>query len=96
MSCSILDGSLVASKERLHAGVHGPMNMMLTKQNRDTAIQKQIDRQSKTVTEVPATTTVENIEKEDSPAERRKPRCSICKQPTKGHKNVLNCPKNIK
>ena len=27
---------------------------------------------------------------------RAQPKCSICKEPMKGHKNVINCPKNQK
>lgn len=26
--------------------------------------------------------------------ERAKPTCSACKKPMKGHKNVIDCPKN--
>lgn len=28
------------------------------------------------------------------PTERSKPTCSECKRPMKGHKNVIDCPKN--
>ena len=28
--------------------------------------------------------------------ERQPPKCSLCKQPMKGHKNVPNCPRNKK
>ena len=27
---------------------------------------------------------------------RSKPKCSVCKNPMKGHKNVLDCSKNVK
>ncbi|XP_031563713.1 uncharacterized protein LOC116299222 [Actinia tenebrosa] len=72
-----------------------PMNTMLQKESKKDAIEKHQRRKTMTVDDVPSTTpeTTPVAEPRQTGA-RRNPCCSACKKPMKGHKNVLDCPKN--
>ena len=70
-----------------------PMNTMMEKQSRSDALEKRAARSKLTTQNVPPTTPVHQVTTQRK-KERQAPKCSVCKQPMKGHKNVADCPKN--
>ncbi|XP_028418518.1 uncharacterized protein LOC114543922 [Dendronephthya gigantea] len=76
-----------------------PMNTMLSKQSREEAIQKKKTRDAMQLSDVPPTNPVPTVEvgtQSHALKQRNAPKCRLCKQPMKGHKNVVDCPKNKK
>lgn len=74
------------------------MNTMLEKQSRDEAIKKKEERSKMVVKDVPPTTPVSQVPEQNvqQNKEKRTRTCKECKKPLKGHKNVLDCPRNKK
>ncbi|CAB3984912.1 Hypothetical predicted protein [Paramuricea clavata] len=80
------------------------MNTMMEKQSREEAIKKNVERKAMVVEDVPPTTAVTvrvpstglNLSEivENPTSQRAEPHCTLCGKPMKGHKNVLDCPKN--
>ncbi|XP_046864581.1 uncharacterized protein LOC124459055 [Xenia sp. Carnegie-2017] len=77
-----------------------PMNSMLDKQSKSEAISKKARRQSMPAVHFPPTKPAEVSPVEEKITDQRKeraaPRCTVCKNWMKGHKNIMNCPKNQK
>ncbi|XP_044167367.1 uncharacterized protein LOC114973707 isoform X2 [Acropora millepora] len=73
-----------------------PMNSMLDKQCVEEALQKRRERKAMEVKDVPPTSTVPQASEEATSGKQqpRVPLCRFCKHPMKGHKNVIDCPKN--
>ncbi|XP_046840089.1 uncharacterized protein LOC124434248 isoform X1 [Xenia sp. Carnegie-2017] len=77
-----------------------PMNSMLEKQSKSEAISKKAIRQSMPAVHFPPTKPAEVSPVQEiitnQRNERAVPRCTVCKNWMKGHKNIMNCPKNRK
>ncbi|XP_073236454.1 uncharacterized protein [Porites lutea] len=78
--------------------VPDPMNTMLEKQPREEAIRKRTERMRMVAKDVPPTAPARDptsSERRQQPS-RALPRCSICKNPMRGHNSIPDCPRNRK
>ena len=93
---AIMDKKLEKAMDELKNETPPPMNTMLEKQPRSEAIQRKSLRERMPVVDVPLTNPVPlSVVRNTEATVRTKPKCKVCKQPMKGHKNVKDCPKNL-
>eukprot|EP00795_Rhopilema_esculentum_P007346 gene7346-13078_t len=95
---SIIDGSLEGTSMALKEMVPPPMHDVFEKESSTIAVEKHFARKAMVSVEVPPTKQVEEIqqqmEQQQTSLQKDVRRCRLCKNPLKGHKNVINCPKN--
>lgn len=91
---------LKGASDKLKDITPSPMNTMLEKESKSTAVQKKMQRSKKITENVPPTTPAEIQDPETGSEQRaasKMPRkCSLCQHPMKGHSKVSTCPKNKK
>lgn len=91
---------LKGAADKLKDMTPSPMNTMLEKESRSSAVKKKIDRSNKITENVPPTTPVAEVQEPEPgnprTASKTPKRCSLCRHPMKGHSKVSTCPKNQK
>lgn len=89
---------IIDAAAKLYEKTPAAMNTMLEKQSREEAIKRKEERSQMVVKDVPPTTPVSQVPQGNTQQnnEKRTRTCKKCKNPMKGHKNVLDCPKNKK
>jgi len=75
------------------------MNSMLEKEERQVAVERRQARQNMTAVNVPPTTPLSVVLAQEAAAAQSSSRgrtrnCTVCKRPMRGHKLLLDCPRN--
>eukprot|EP00112_Aurelia_sp_Birch-Aquarium-sp1_P015110 Seg332.5 transcript_id=Seg332.5/GoldUCD/mRNA.D3Y31 product="hypothetical protein" protein_id=Seg332.5/GoldUCD/D3Y31 len=95
---SIINKKLEEAIAELQGRTPPPLCADFEKETRDDAIKKRNERMSMSQLEVPPTCAVAEpvpVDVEDSRPQKTRC-CTLCKKPMKGHKEVLDCPRNQK